>query len=522
MAIFDSIISEAAERFGLGDKAGPLVGALLSMITSNEGGGLAGFISKFTGAGMGDLVNSWISTGDSQPISENQLSSVLGGDVISGIADKVGIPGSLASSALAFILPGVIDKLTPDGIVPTSLPDTIINYIGGLTGLLGKGVSGVADAAGSVVSGAADLAGKGLDAAGDLASGAAGLAGKGIDAAGDLASGAVGAVGAGLAGAAGVGVAGARAAANMAEDTAKSGMSWLLKLLPLLLLALIAFLAYNYCNSSTPTTPVVTTSPTVAVPKIDSSIQVTNVDGRYKVNATVSTEAEKAELIKHLDAAYGAGKYDANIKVDSNAKPAGWLAKLGDALKELKAGAELSIVGSAITISGLAKDAAAALQAKLGSIFGTGFNINTRILDAAAAVKDAAAATAGALAGIHTGSTDELVKALNLQIINFASGSNAIPKENEEMLKKSAAAIKAAAAGTKLEVGGYTDNKGAAAGNLTLSQKRAAAVLTYLVKNGVKADALMAKGHGADNPRASNDTEEGRFQNRRIEFSVAK
>ncbi len=424
MAIFDSIITEVAGKFGLGDKAGPLVGALLSMITSSEGGGLAGFISKFTGAGMSDLVNSWVSTGDSQPISENQLSSVLGGDAISGIADKVGIPSSLASSALAFLLPSVISKLTPDGIVPTTLPDTIMNYIGGLTGMLGKGVSGVTGAAGSVASGAADMAGKGVDAVGDLASGAAGLAGKGIGTAGNLATGAAGAVGAGLVGAGAAGAAGARAAANMAEDTAKSGMSWLLKLLPLLLLAVIAYLALQYCNSSTPRTPVATVTPTVvATPKPAPSIQITGADGK---------------------------------------------------------------------------------------------------LDAAAAVKNAAAAATGALSGLAGGSADDLVKALNLQIINFASGSNAIPKENEELLKKSAAAIVAAPAGTKLEVGGYTDNKGAAAGNLALSQKRAAAVLAYLVKNGVKADALTAKGHGDANPKASNDTEEGRFQNRRIEFSVAK
>ena len=418
MAIFDSIISEAAENFGLGDKAGPLVGALLSMVTSSEGGGLSGFISKFTGAGMGDLVNSWISTGDSQPISENQVSSVLGSDTISGIADKIGIPSSLATSALAFILPSVISKLTPDGIVPTSLPDTIMNYIGGLTGLLGSGISGVTGAAGSVVSGASDLAGKGIGAVGDLAGGAADLAGKGIGAVGNLASSATGAVGAGLAGAAGAGM----AAANMAGDTAKSGVSWLLKLLPLLLLALIAFLAYNYCNSTPIPPPVAKVAPTpVPTPTPLPSVKLTGADGK---------------------------------------------------------------------------------------------------LDAAAAVKNAAAAATGALAGVH--STDDLVKALNLQIINFASGSNGIPKENEEILKKSAEAIKAAPAGTKLEVGGYTDNKGAAAGNLALSQKRAAAVMAYLVKNGVKADTLTAKGHGAENPKASNDTEEGRFQNRRIEFSVAK
>ena len=428
MAIFDSIISEVAGKFGLGDKAGPLLGALLSTITSSEGGGITGFISKFTGAGMGDLVNSWISSGDNQPISENQLSSVLGNETINDIASKVNIPSSTASSALAFMLPNVVDKLTPDGIVPTSLPDTIMNYIGGLTGMLGKGVSGVTSAAGSVISGAGDLADKGLGAAGDLAGGAADLAGRGLGAAGNLATGAAGTVGAGLAGAGAAGMAGARAAANMAEDTAKSGMSWLMKLLPLLLLAVVAFLAYQYCNPGTPTATVAKPSPsvvaTVATPKPAPSIQLTGADGK---------------------------------------------------------------------------------------------------LDAAAAVKNAAAAATSALGALKPGFTaNELVAALNLEIINFASGSSVIPKESEELLKKSAEAIKAAPAGTKLEVGGYTDNKGAAAGNVALSQKRAAAVMAYLVKNGVKADGLTAKGHGADNPKASNDTEEGRFQNRRIEFSVAK
>lgn len=427
MAIFDSIISDVAGKFGLGDKAGPLLGALLSTITSSEGGGITGFISKFTGAGMGDLVNSWISSGDNQPINENQLSSVLGNETINDIATKANIPSSLASSALAFMLPNVVDKLTPDGIVPTSLPDTIMNYIGGLTGMLGKGVSGVTGAAGSVISGAGDLAGRGLGTAGDLAGGAADLAGRGLGAAGNLAGGAAGAVGAGLAGAAGLGMAGAKGAANLAEDTAKTGMSWLMKLLPLLLVAVVAVLAFQYCNSGTPTasvaTPSATVAATVAAAKPAPSIQLTGADGK---------------------------------------------------------------------------------------------------LDASAAVKNAAAAADGALSGLKGGSADDLVKALNLQIINFASGAANIPKENEALLKKSAEAIIAAPAGTKLEVGGYTDNKGAAAGNVKLSQSRAAAVMAYLVKNGVKADALTAKGHGDANPKASNETEEGRFQNRRIEFSVAK
>ncbi len=154
------------------------------------------------------------------------------------------------------------------------------------------------------------------------------------------------------------------------------------------------------------------------------------------------------------------------------------------------------------------------------SFFGNAFNISLRVLDPAAAVKDAATAAAGALSSLKPGDADALVNALNLQIINFASGSNAIPKENEDLLKKSAEAIKAAPAGIKLEVGGHTDNKGAAAGNVTLSQRRADAVKAFLVKQGVKGEELTAKGYGADKPVASNDTEADRFKNRRIAFSV--
>jgi outer membrane protein OmpA-like peptidoglycan-associated protein len=69
-----------------------------------------------------------------------------------------------------------------------------------------------------------------------------------------------------------------------------------------------------------------------------------------------------------------------------------------------------------------------------------------------------------------------------------------------------------------IEVQGHTDNKGTAAYNKKLSDERAAAVVVYLVKKGVAKDRLTSKGYGLEQPIASNDTDEGRSKNRRVEF----
>jgi OOP family OmpA-OmpF porin len=71
-----------------------------------------------------------------------------------------------------------------------------------------------------------------------------------------------------------------------------------------------------------------------------------------------------------------------------------------------------------------------------------------------------------------------------------------------------------------IEVAGHTDADGDDASNQTLSEKRAQAVVDYLVKAGLSADRFTAAGYGSTQPVASNDTDEGKAQNRRIEFLV--
>jgi K(+)-stimulated pyrophosphate-energized sodium pump len=72
----------------------------------------------------------------------------------------------------------------------------------------------------------------------------------------------------------------------------------------------------------------------------------------------------------------------------------------------------------------------------------------------------------------------------------------------------------------KVKIGGYTDNVGAADANLKLSGSRADFVKMALIKRGIAADRMESEGYGQEHPIASNDTEEGRQQNRRISMRV--
>ena len=117
---------------------------------------------------------------------------------------------------------------------------------------------------------------------------------------------------------------------------------------------------------------------------------------------------------------------------------------------------------------------------------------------------------------------EDLTKALNILIINFESGKYDIPPVRLAALQKGATFIKKLPPTVVLEVGGHTDNVGGDAPNQTLSDNRANAVKAALVKFGVAGEVLQTKGYGKAKPKTTNDTEDGRFYNRRIEYSVVK
>lgn len=117
---------------------------------------------------------------------------------------------------------------------------------------------------------------------------------------------------------------------------------------------------------------------------------------------------------------------------------------------------------------------------------------------------------------------EDLVKALNILIINFDSGKFDVPAKRLAALKKGAGFISKLPPTIVLEVGGHTDNVGRDDSNQTLSDNRANAVKQVLVGYGVRAEALQTRGYGAAKPKTENTTEQGRFYNRRIEYSIVK
>jgi outer membrane protein OmpA-like peptidoglycan-associated protein/uncharacterized protein YidB (DUF937 family) len=328
MGALDLVMNEVQSRFGINEaKAGSLLSGLLSFITQ-QSGGVSGFLDRFKSAGLGDILSAWTS-GNARNITTDQVESVLGSNTISNLAAKAGLSSATASSALAFMMPKLIQSLAPGGSIPTHLPAELMSYISGPTAAVATG---------------------------------------------------------------------ARQAVYAAERAAgKSGIGrYLLPLLALLVAVLLGL----------------------------------------------------------------------------------WLWSRGT---------------------------------------------TTTAFNAQDAVRMAGEKATAALASLKPGfSSQDMVGVLNLDIINFATGSSQIPAENTDFLNKAAVVLHSAPAGTVIEVGGHTDNTGDAAANLQLSQQRADAVRDYLVKQGVDASALTTKGYGDTRPIASNDTDEGRFRNRRIEFSVVK
>ena len=82
-------------------------------------GGLGGLLERLSNAGHGETAQSWVGTGQNLPIQSGQLGSALGQTTVSELARTAGMSEQELLAELSRVLPGVVDKLTPDGRVPS-------------------------------------------------------------------------------------------------------------------------------------------------------------------------------------------------------------------------------------------------------------------------------------------------------------------------------------------------------------------------------------------------------------------
>ncbi|WP_375409917.1 YidB family protein [uncultured Methylobacterium sp.] len=97
--------------------AGPYSG--LDREPGDSQGGLDGLIDRFQRGGLGDVMESWIGTGQNHPVEPNRLGEALGPQTVDSLASQTGLDRNTLLSQLAQALPGVIDGLTPQGRRPT-------------------------------------------------------------------------------------------------------------------------------------------------------------------------------------------------------------------------------------------------------------------------------------------------------------------------------------------------------------------------------------------------------------------
>ena len=557
MALFDSIISGASEKFGLGDKAGTMLSALLALMTNQETGGFSGFLDRFKEAGLGDTATSWITSGDNAEVSSEQIESAIGSDTIATIAEQVGVDKDKATAALAYMTPKVVDDLTPDGEIPDDegLMSRIGGFLSGIGGTAAGVVAGAAGLAGAAASGAADKAGDAVDAVGDVAGAAKDKVGDAAGATVDAGKAAVGAVG-DTAGAAvdAVGDA-AGAAKDKVGDAFESvgdvfdgdgdGGGVLKWLLPLLLLGVLLVLGFMFCGGNKDgktTTPPKDNTNTNAkagdtADVLESSVNIEAKDGKYSITGVVADEKTKADILAEAEKTWGKGNVNVDgLKVDAKAKPFkdGWFDGFKGLLPDLKDWKDGSIgwAGEAIKTVG---EIPGAISDKLKSLFG-GWSLGGAADAAKDAVKntaDAATDAARKLASValsdevkldaypggieeqlitfiksdeYKNATDADLKSkwFDFDDLNFEFGKTTLVPESKRQLDNIVAILKAYPE-VKMKIGGYTDKKGNDAANKALSQKRADAVKAALAKAGVGDQVPEAEGYGEQRAKVAED-----------------
>ena len=118
-----------------GSGGGSLVPLVMALINNTEGG-LPGLLAKLQGAGLSGQVSSWLGGGANEAVDRHQITQAIGPELIGQLASQFGLSGDQAAGGLADALPGLIDRLSPDGELSNdnALMEQGLSMLGGLFG----------------------------------------------------------------------------------------------------------------------------------------------------------------------------------------------------------------------------------------------------------------------------------------------------------------------------------------------------------------------------------------------------
>ncbi|MFC0132441.1 OmpA family protein [Massilia eurypsychrophila] len=221
----------------------------------------------------------------------------------------------------------------------------------------------------------------------------------------------------------------------------------------------------------------------------------------------LADDASKAALLARLRQVFGTERVVDQLTVGPVAAPPNWneyLAKLVGPNLKLVSHGQLKVDGSAVSLRGDVASEPTRLQiaTDLAASLNPNYTVNNGLRVAASeqSVLDAALAN---------------------RIIEFESGKATLTDSGRAILDQMSVAL-LKLKDKKVELIGHTDNAGARASNLSLSQARAEAVKAYVTAKGIKAESIAVSGEGPDRPVADNRSADGRARNRRIEFKVVQ
>lgn len=309
--------------------------------------------------------------------------------------------------------------------------------------------------------------------------------------------------------------------------------------------------AANPAEPAAPATTAEVAAPAPApAPTAEPSFALMQQDGKWVLQGTLNSQEEINQAVSNAEQIYGAGNVLNQLTVGAVA-PASWLASLAG-LKDALTGldhAGLKYANGAFLLMGTAssEELKAATFTKVQQLLGS-MTIDNQLTVKAAEPAPVAAtepATASAVpttepapAATSTASTEPAPVPLTAEqqscqdkINSIMTGKEILFETNKATIKSGSFSLlnniaqigiecKAVLADKTIRIGGHTDNVGADDYNQKLSQERADAVKDYLGKQGLDTGSLQSVGYGELQPIASNDTEAGRAQNRRISFDI--